>query len=74
MSRITLSEILEHLGIGPGDQLAVEKPPYGRIEIKAFQPTGKISDAFDFLAREDGPSLTIDEMNEIIAQGWARKF
>lgn len=34
---------------------------------------GKISDAFGVLKRKGGISLSIDEMNEIIAQGWAGK-
>jgi len=51
----------------------VEKLPDGRIEVKAVRATGKISDAFDFLKRKGGPSLSIEEMNEIIADGWAGK-
>jgi hypothetical protein len=44
--------------------------------VKAARPTGKISDAFDFLRRKGGkggPSLSIEEMNKIIADGWAGK-
>jgi hypothetical protein len=37
----------------------------------AARPKGKISDGFDFLKEENGPSLSIDEMNEIAARGWA---
>jgi bifunctional DNA-binding transcriptional regulator/antitoxin component of YhaV-PrlF toxin-antitoxin module len=66
-------ELLEHLGVHPGEKLSVEKLPNGRIEVKAARPTGKISDAFDFLKRKDGPSLSIEEMNKIIADGWAGK-
>jgi hypothetical protein len=64
---------LEHLGVHAGEKLSVEKLPNGRIEVKAARPTGKISDAFDFLKRKDGPSLSIEEMNKIIADGWAGK-
>jgi AbrB family looped-hinge helix DNA binding protein len=72
--QITLrKELLEHLGVHPGGKLSVEKLPDGRIEVKAARPTGKISDAFDFLKRKDGPSLSIEEMNKIIADGWAGK-
>jgi AbrB family looped-hinge helix DNA binding protein len=72
--QVTLrKELLEHLGVHPGEKLSVEKLPNGRIEVKAARPTGKISDAFDFLKRKDGPSLSIEEMNKIIADGWAGK-
>jgi len=64
-------DLLRHLGVHPGEKITVDKLPDGRIEVKAARPTGKISDVFDFLKREEGPSLSIDEMNEIAARGWA---
>jgi hypothetical protein len=68
------NEILEYLGIGPGNELVVDKLPRGEIRMRASRPKGKISDVFGYLAREHGPSLTIDEMNEIIALGRAGKL
>jgi AbrB family looped-hinge helix DNA binding protein len=44
-------DILKHLGVGPGEKIRVEKLPEGRIEVRAARPTGRISDAFDFLER-----------------------
>ena len=66
-------ELLEHLGVQPGEKVSVAKLPNGRIEVQAARPKGKISDAFDFLKRKDGPCLSIEEMNKIIAEGWAGK-
>jgi AbrB family looped-hinge helix DNA binding protein len=72
--QVTLrKDLLEHLGVRPGEKVSVEKLPDGRIEVRAARPTGKISDAFDFLKRVGGPSLSIEEMNQIIANGWAGK-
>jgi AbrB family looped-hinge helix DNA binding protein len=72
--QVTLrKDLLEHLGVQPGEKISVEKLPNGRIEVRAMRPTGKISDAFDFLKRKGGPSLSIEEMNDIIADGWAGK-
>jgi AbrB family looped-hinge helix DNA binding protein len=72
--QVTLrKDLLKHLGVHPGDKIAVDKLPDGRIEVRAAQPAGKISDAFDFLKKKDGPSLSIEEMNKIAARGWARK-
>ncbi|MEJ0064419.1 MAG: hypothetical protein WDM85_02560 [Caulobacteraceae bacterium] len=45
--------------------------PGGRIEIRAAKRTGKFSDFAGILYREGGPVLTIDEINESIAAGWA---
>ena len=70
--QVTLrKDILKHLGVHPGDKIAVDKLPDGRIEVKAVRPTGKISDAFGFLKRKGGPSLSIEEINKIAARGWA---
>ncbi len=72
--QITLrKDLLKHLGVQPGEKITVDKLPDGRIEVKAARPTGKISDVFDFLKKEDGPSLTIKEINEVAARGWAGK-
>jgi bifunctional DNA-binding transcriptional regulator/antitoxin component of YhaV-PrlF toxin-antitoxin module len=66
-------DLLQHLGVRPGEKLAVHKLPNGRIEVKAARPDGRISDAFDVLKREGGPTLSIEEMNEIAGRGWAGK-
>jgi len=72
--QVTLpKDILKHLGICPGDKIAVNKLPDGRIEMRAARPTGNISDAFGFLKRKNGPSLSIEEMDKIAARGWAAK-
>lgn len=52
----------------------MDKLPDGRIEVKSARPTGKISDLFGSLkAKKKGRSLSIEEMNEIVAGGWAGK-
>lgn len=72
--QVTLrKDLLQHLGVGPGERIVVNKLPDGRIEVKAARPTGKISDVFDYLKKENAPSLSIEEMNEIAAQSWAGK-
>jgi AbrB family looped-hinge helix DNA binding protein len=73
--QVTLrKDLLEHLGVHPGEKITVDKLPDGRIEVKAARPTGKISDAFGFLkSKRKGRVLSIEEMNDIVARGWARK-
>jgi hypothetical protein len=53
--------------------IAVNKHPDGRIEMKPARPTGRITDAFGFLKRKNGPSQSVEEMNRIAARGWAGK-
>ncbi|HEX4767335.1 MAG TPA: AbrB/MazE/SpoVT family DNA-binding domain-containing protein [Lichenihabitans sp.] len=57
----------------PDEQLSEDELFDGRTEVSAAEPTGQISDAFGFLKREDGPSLSIEEINWIAAEGWAGK-
>jgi AbrB family looped-hinge helix DNA binding protein len=72
--QVTLrKDILQHLGVRPGEKISVDKLPDGRLEVKAARPVGRISDVFGFLKRENGPPLSIEEMNRIAADAWAGK-
>jgi acylphosphatase len=66
-------DLLEHLGVHPGEKITVAKLPDGRIEVKAAAPTGKISDLFNLLKRETGPSLSIEDIDKAIKRGWSGK-
>ncbi len=65
-------DVLEHLGVGPGEQIDVTKLPDGRIEVRAAS-TGEISSLFGMLKKKGRSPLSIDEMNEITKQGWSGK-
>jgi antitoxin PrlF len=70
--QITLrKDLLRHLGVHPGAKLSVQKLPGGGIEVRADEPQGKISDVFGALKREGQRPVSIEEMNEAIAKGWA---
>jgi len=72
--QVTLrKDLLKHLGVQPGEKILVDMLPDGRIEVKAARPKGRISDVFNILKRENGPSLSIDDVNRIAAEGWAGK-
>jgi len=73
--QVTLrKDLLEHLGVHPGEKITVDKLPDGRIEVKAARPMGKISDLFGSLkTKRKGRSLSIEEMNNVISRGWAGK-
>ncbi len=66
-------DVLNYLGVQAGDKIIVEKLPHGRLSVRAAQPKGHISDIFDSLKTSTDTVLSIDDMNEIIAQGWAGK-
>ena len=66
-------DVLRHLGVRPGEKISVELLPGGRVEAKAVRPKGQISDVFNFFKRKSGPSLSIEEINDLAAQGWAGK-
>ncbi|HLG80333.1 MAG TPA: AbrB/MazE/SpoVT family DNA-binding domain-containing protein [Bradyrhizobium sp.] len=72
--QITLrKDLLKHLGVQPGEKILVDKFPDGRIEIKAARPTGDISRVFNLLKKKGRPALSIEEINDIAARGWAGK-
>jgi bifunctional DNA-binding transcriptional regulator/antitoxin component of YhaV-PrlF toxin-antitoxin module len=63
-------EVLHHLGVGPGRKVEVDLLPNGRIEVRA-KPTGSIEDFFGCAHRPGTKPLSIEEINEIIADSWA---
>ncbi len=72
--QVTLrKDVLKHLGVRPGEKISVELLPGGRVEAKAARPKGQISDVFNLFKRKGGLSLSIEEINEIAAEGWAGK-
>ncbi len=70
--QITLrKDLLKHLGVELRGKIGVEKLPDGRIEVKAERPAGKISCVFNSLKRPGQTRISIEEMSEIAAKGWA---
>ena len=72
--QVTLrKDLLRHLGVEPGQRIEVRELPGGRIEVRAAQPPGTIEDFIGFLADKGTTRLSIDEMNEAAARGWAEE-
>ena len=72
--QITLRrELLQHLGIRAGSRISVNMLPDHSIRIEAAKPGSKISDVFGLLKRDGQPVLSVEEMNEVIADSWADK-
>ncbi len=71
--QVTLKQdLLKHLGVGPGERIEADKLPDGRVIVRAVAQDGAVADFVGCLAQRRGPKFTIDEMNEIAAQGWAK--
>lgn len=64
-------KVLEHLGIKPGEKMELELLPDGRGVIRAAEPSGKIDSFIGMLAGKTKKVVTIEEMNEAAAAGWA---
>ncbi|MDQ0467701.1 AbrB/MazE/SpoVT family DNA-binding domain-containing protein [Labrys wisconsinensis] len=56
---------------GQVDEIAVQALSPAPIEPLAAEPTGTIDGFIGFLAGKTGRVLTIDEIGEIVAAGWA---
>jgi antitoxin PrlF len=72
--QVTLKrDLLQHLGIKPGERVDFEKLPGGELRVRAARPTGTID---SFLHSLDGKvkrkkPLSIENINRIAAAGWA---
>lgn len=69
--QITLrKEVLAHLGARPGDKLDVELLADGRMQLRPRRGTSAAA-VFGMLARPESPRLSIEELSETAASGWA---
>ena len=66
-------DVLQHLGIRPGEKIELDLLPDGRGVLKAARPGGTIKDFVGLLAGKTKKVATIDEINRATAQGWAGK-
>ncbi|WP_163265939.1 AbrB/MazE/SpoVT family DNA-binding domain-containing protein [Chelativorans alearense] len=70
--QVTLKkELLQHLGVKPGQKIEVDPMPGGQLAVRAVRQEGGWEDVFGILAGETDKVATIEEMNEAIAKGWA---
>jgi antitoxin PrlF len=72
--QVTLrKELLHHLGVAPGDSIVVDFLPSGRAEVRAARSRSTINDFIGCLKQTGTRSLSIEEINDIAADGWAGK-
>jgi bifunctional DNA-binding transcriptional regulator/antitoxin component of YhaV-PrlF toxin-antitoxin module len=66
-------DLLQHLGIRPGDKIELDLLPNGRAMLKAARPVGRIDGFIGLLAGQTKKVATIEEMNEAASEAWASK-
>jgi bifunctional DNA-binding transcriptional regulator/antitoxin component of YhaV-PrlF toxin-antitoxin module len=70
--RVTFrKEMLDQLGVRPGDNIAVEVVGPGRIEVRAARPTADLNVFIGSLKKPGTRPLSIEEINRIIRKSWA---
>ncbi len=70
--QVTLKrDLLQHLGVKPGEQVDLEKLPGGELRLRAARPAGSIDGFLGLLAGKTDKVATLDEMKEVAAAGWA---
>lgn len=65
--------ILRHLGVHPGDKIALELLPDGRAAIRAAEPSGNIAGFCGLLAGRSKKVATLDELDRAAKSGWSGK-
>jgi len=70
--QVTLKkELLQHLGVKPGDKITLDLLPDGKGLLKAAQPAGAIDGFIGLLAGRTTKVATLEEIHAAAAQGWA---
>ncbi len=64
-------DVLQHLGIRPGDKIRLDLLPDGRAELKADRPLGSWRSFQGSLSGKNGTRLSIEEINDSIAEAGA---
>ena len=71
-NQVTLrKDLMKHLGIKPGDKIAVDPGPDGKATISRVRPKGGIEAFFGSLHRPGEAPRSLEEIDEIIKKGWA---
>lgn len=70
--QVTLrKELLQHLGVKPGDKIEADVLPNGKIEIHAPSSKHGWSRLSGFLAGKTKKVATIEEIKDATERGWA---
>lgn len=72
--QVTLhKEVLRHLGVEPGAKIEIDLLPQGRAELRGARAPTSIEDFIGCLRKLGRKPLSIKEIGEFAAQGWASR-
>jgi bifunctional DNA-binding transcriptional regulator/antitoxin component of YhaV-PrlF toxin-antitoxin module len=66
-------DVLQHLGISPGEKIELDLLPDGRGLLRAARPAASINGFVGLLAGRTRKVATIEEINAATTQAWAGK-
>jgi bifunctional DNA-binding transcriptional regulator/antitoxin component of YhaV-PrlF toxin-antitoxin module len=64
-------DVLQHLGVEPGERIELDKLPDGRVILTAKRPAGTIDGFLGLLAGKTKKVAPLDEIRDAAAAGWA---
>ncbi len=64
-------EVLQHLGLQPGDKLSLDLLPGGKGLLTAASPEGSIDGVIGLLAKRSSKVASLEEIRDASAAGWA---
>jgi AbrB family looped-hinge helix DNA binding protein len=66
-------EVLDQLGVKPGDKITVELVGPARMEVRPARSDAGLDAFIGCLKKAAAPKLSLDEMKKIAREGWAGK-
>jgi antitoxin PrlF len=64
-------DVLQHMGIKPGEKVELDKLPDGRVTLRAARPTGSIDSFLGLLAGKTRKVATLEEISKAAAASWS---
>ena len=64
-------EVLQHLGIKPGDKMELDLLPGGKGVLRAAKPVGTMEGFVGLLAGKTTKVASLEEIDQAIAQAWS---
>ena len=64
-------EVLDQLGVRPGDRITVELVGDRRLGVRPARPSARLQEFAGSLKKANASALSIEEMNRIARKGWA---
>jgi bifunctional DNA-binding transcriptional regulator/antitoxin component of YhaV-PrlF toxin-antitoxin module len=66
-------EVLDQLGVRPGDRITTDFVAPGRVKVTAAQPKAKLDRFVGSLKATGSRVLSVEDMREVVRNAWAGK-